>query len=130
MATDVNVKKTDETRAERTRPGRWYRPPVDILEKADELLLVADMPGVKSDAIEINFEDGVLSITGKVEPRYGEKINFLACEYGIGDFHRSFRVSEQVDPNRIHAEYKAGVLTVHLSKAEATKPRKIHVQTA
>jgi HSP20 family protein len=130
MATDINVNQTEENRAERTRTGQYYRPHVDILEKDDELVLVADMPGVKSDAIDINFEDGVLTIEGAVEPRYEEKADFLLCEYGIGDFYRTFRVSEQVDSNRIHADYANGVLTVHLPKAEQAKPRKIMVKAA
>ena len=130
MATDINVKQAEEPCVERTRTGQYYRPHVDILEHGDELLLVADMPGAKSDTIEINFEDGVLSIEGSVEPRYNDNVNFLHCEYGIGDFYRTFRVSEQVDATRIHAEYANGVLTVHLPKAEEAKPRKIKVTAA
>jgi HSP20 family molecular chaperone IbpA len=130
MATDVNVKQseTEEHPAERTRTGLWFRPSVDILEKNDELLLVADLPGAKSEAIDIHFEDGVLSITGTVEPRYDEKMAFLQYEYGVGSFHRSFRVSEQVDAGRIRADLNGGVLTVHLPKIEAAKPRTIQVQ--
>ncbi|MBI3839507.1 MAG: Hsp20/alpha crystallin family protein [Planctomycetia bacterium] len=130
MATDINVNQTEENRAERARTGQYYRPHVDILEEGDELVLVADMPGVKSDAIEIDFQDGVLTIEGSVEPRYDDKVNFLLCEYGIGDFYRTFRVSEQIDSNRIHAEYGNGVLTVHLPKVEEAKPRKIMVNAA
>jgi HSP20 family protein len=57
-------------------------------------------------------------------------VNFLLCEYGIGNFYRTFRVSEQVDPDRIHAEYSNGVLTLHLPKAESARPRRIPVQAA
>ena len=130
MATDMNVTTGEEPRVERTRGGEVYRPNVDILETLDELTLVADMPGVKSDAIDIDFEDGTLVIQGKVEPRFHEKVDLLLCEYGIGDFYRTFRVSEQIDANRIHAAYADGVLTVHLPKAESAKPRKIAVQSA
>jgi HSP20 family protein len=129
MATDVNVNQTEENRAERTRTGQYYRPHVDILERSDELVLVADMPGVKSDAIEINFEDGVLTIEGTVEPRYKDNVSFLHCEYGLGNFYRTFRVSEQIDSNRIHAEHGNGVLTLHLPKVEEARPRKIAVNT-
>ena len=130
MATDVNTTKTEEQTAERTRPGQWFRPVVDILERADELLILAELPGASSDSIDIDFEDGVLTIQGQVRPRYDEKMNFLLYEYGVGDFHRTFRVSEQVDAGRIHAEYKDGVLTIHLPKVEAAKPRKIQVQAS
>jgi len=130
MATDISVNQTEEQGAERTRTGQYYRANVDILEKQDELMLVADMPGVKSDGIDINFEDGVLTIEGKLKSRYDEHSDFLLAEYGIGNFYRTFRVSEQVDSSRIHAEYGNGVLTVHLPKAEEAKPRKIQVQSS
>ncbi len=129
MATDTNTAKTEDSGTERTRTGQWFRPPVDIVEQADELLVVADLPGATSDSIDIDFEDGVLMIEGKVHPRYDENVNFLLHEYGVGDFHRTFHVSEQVDPSCIHAQYKEGVLTIHLPKTEAAKPRKIQVQT-
>ncbi len=130
MATELETKQTEETgSAERTRGGLVYRPNVDILETKDELTLVADMPGVSSESIDIDFKDGLLTVQGKVGPRYGEGTAFLLNEYGVGDFHRTFRVSEQIDANRIHAQYADGVLTVHLPKVEAAKPRKIEVRS-
>jgi HSP20 family protein len=116
--------------SERTRGGEVYRPQVDIVETGDELVLVADLPGVKSDAIDIDFEDGVLTLQGKVEPRYAEGLNFLVREYGVGDFYRTFRVSEEIEVSRIQAESTGGVLTVHLPKAEKARPRKIAVKSA
>jgi HSP20 family protein len=113
---------------ERTRSEQFYRPNVDILENADELVLVADLPGVKADEVDIRFEHGELTIHGRAKPRYDEGTDFLLNEFGIGDFYRTFRVSEQVDGSRIHAEYHDGVLWLHLPKVEAVKPRKIAVQ--
>ena len=130
MSTQSNVAQHEPNGAERTRTGRWFRPPVDIIENADELLLVADVPGAASDSIDIDFEDGVLTVEAKVAPRSSEDATPLLQEYGVGDFHRSFRVSEQIDASRINAEYTDGVLTIHLPKAEAAKPRKIQVQAA
>jgi HSP20 family protein len=127
MATETAT--IQETGEERTRGERVYRPYVDIVETSEELTLVADVPGAKSDAIDIDFEDGVLTIYGRVEPRYGENVNFLLREYGTGDFQRTFRVSEHINASGIHAEYADGVLTVHLPKVEAAKPRKIEVKT-
>lgn len=130
MATDTRVKQSEPQGAERTRGGRVYRPHVDILETPEELTLVADIPGVARDMVDIDFEDGVLTIQGKVNPRYRENVNFLLREYGIGDFYRTFRLSEQVNAGAIHAECAGGVLTVHLPKAESAKPRKIEVKAA
>lgn len=129
MATEVQVKDAGETAVERLRDGTIYRPNVDILEEKDELRLLADMPGVTGDSIAIDFEEGVLTIQGKVAPRKVEGVELLQ-EYGVGDFYRTFRVSEQIDASRIQAEYADGVLTVHLPKVEAAKPRKIEVRTA
>ena len=120
---------TDVVERERTRSGRHYRPHVDILEHADELTVLADMPGVKADAIDIHFENGALTIYGKVDERQAAETEYLMQEYGVGDFSRTFQVSEHVDAARITAEYADGVLTLHLPKVEAAKPRKITVQT-
>ena len=130
MASETTIEKRTEPAAEteRTRGGRVYRPNVDILEKHDELLVVADMPGVKGGEIDIRFEDGELTIHGPAAARQ-EGQRYLAQEYGVGDFYRTFRVSERVDATKISAEYKDGVLLLHLPKVEAAKPRKIKVKT-
>lgn len=121
--TTQNGVSTEESRATRT-----YRPPVDIIERGDELQILADMPGVPVDQLEIQFEDGMLTIHGRVPKRQDESVRFLLQEYGEGDFYRSFQVSEAVDPTRITAELNCGVLTLHLPKVEAVKPRKIEIK--
>jgi len=90
-------------------------------------VLVTDLPGVKPSDIDVHFEEGELSIHGRVEPRAADAKEFLLAEYGVGDFFRTFRVSEQIDATKIHADYNSGVLTLHLPKVEAIKPRKIAV---
>jgi HSP20 family protein len=127
----VTEKRSEESRqqSERTRGGRVYGPNVDILEKEDELLVLADMPGVKGSEIDIRFEDGELSIYGPAPVRQEDTTRYLLQEYGVGDFYRTFRVSEHIDPTKISAEYKDGVLLLHLPKVEAAKPRKIKVKT-
>jgi len=120
--------ETPVTRAEPTRRGQVYLPSVDILEDRDELLLIADVPGANSEHIDIRFENGELTIHARVEPRVAaEPDRDIWREYGVGDFHRSFQLGESIDNAKIHAEVKDGVLTVHLPKTEAIKPRKIAV---
>jgi HSP20 family protein len=116
------------TRREHTRSGLHYRPNVDILESRDELTLLADLPGVKAEDVDINFEQGTLTLHGKVRPRQAENTSYLLREYGVGDFYRTFEVSETIDASRIHAEMKDGVLALHMPKVEAAKPRKIEVK--
>ena len=113
--------------AEHTRSGCCYRPSVDILEQADELVVVADVPGTKEDDIDVDFEDGTLTIHAKVKPRQEAGLEYLVREYGVGDYYRTFRIGEAIDSAKITAEYSEGVLTLHLPKAEAARPRKISV---
>lgn len=126
---DIKPAAEEVQGAERTRSGCCFRPNVDILEKAEELLVVADVPGANGEEIDIHFEDGILSLHAAVAPRRGEDQEFLAREYGVGDFYRTFRISEAIDASKITAEYADGVLTLHLPKAEAVKPRKIAVKS-
>lgn len=117
------------TREEPTRNGGLcFRPNVDIVETPDELIVFADVPGVAKDDVDIQFENGTLTLWGRVRPRQSEGTSFVLREYGVGDFHRSFRVSEQIDAGRITAKLNGGVLTLHLPKAEAARPRKISVK--
>lgn len=113
--------------AERTRSGCCFRPSVDILEQNDELLVLADMPGAKNDAIDVKFEDGVLEIFAAVPPRECDGPTCLLQEYGVGDYYRTFHVSEAIDAGKITAQFADGVLTLRLPKAESAKPRKIAV---
>jgi HSP20 family molecular chaperone IbpA len=113
---------------ERTRGGQTFSPRFDIWETEDELVLYGDMPGVAPENLDIRFENRELTIHGKVEPRH-RGINFLAGEYGIGDFYRSFTIGETIDDGKITAELSQGVLTLHLPKTEAVKPRRIEVKS-
>jgi HSP20 family protein len=120
-------KQAELTQTERLRQQPSYTPRVDILEAKDELVLYADVPGVEPGNVHINFERGELSIHGKCQPRH-ENVNLHLSEYGIGDYYRSFTIGEAIDVNKISAELKDGVLTVHLPKSEAVKPKKIQVK--
>jgi HSP20 family protein len=116
---------------ERIRGGRAYSPSVDIMETENELMLVADVPGARADSVDINYEQGLLILHVGVEPRQAEEnTNFLYREYGVGDYYRSFQIGEGIDARKIEAELKDGVLTVHLPKADAVKPRKIQVKAS
>lgn len=131
MAEETQATKTSTSEvptAEHTRGGSYFRPNVDILERADELIVHADVPGAASDGIDVDFEDGILSIHAKAPPR-NQDVDFLAREYGVGDFYREFRVNETIDVAKISAEFADGVLTLHLPKVEAVKPRKIAVKS-
>jgi len=108
--------------------ARCYRPNVDVIESGEEMLLLADMPGVKPDDLDIRYERGELSIHARVTPRQDPNTTYLLREYGIGDWQRSFRIGEGIDSERIQAELKDGVLTLHLPKTKELLPRQIAVK--
>jgi HSP20 family protein len=113
--------------AEQTRDVPTYTPRFDIWEGADELILWGDMPGVRPEDVDIQFENRELTIRGKVAPRQ-PGVEYLAAEYGVGDFLRTFRIGETIEGAKIRAEFSNGVLTLHLPKTEKVKPRRIQVQ--
>lgn len=103
-----------------------HTPRVDVLETDEELMLLADLPGVAPADVDIRFENGELTVHGRRGPRRSGKP--WLWEHEPGNFHRVFRVTEAVAGDKIHAELKNGVLTVHLPKVEAVKPRRIAVK--
>jgi len=113
---DKAVSQPAESTASATR-ARQLALPVDIFEGADELLLLADLPGVEPDGLNVSFEAPELRIEGR-----------RGSGESAGVYSRTFRVSEQIDPNGISAELTAGVLKLRLAKAAHTKPRKIDVR--
>ena len=126
---DTEKRANNGATPEQMRGGRTYVPAVDILEQNDELLVLADIPGARPEAIDINYERGELTIRAAVAPRQ-QPSDFALREYGVGDFVRTFRIGEGIDAQRINAEVANGVLTLHLPKAEAAKSRKIAVKGA
>jgi HSP20 family molecular chaperone IbpA len=113
---------------EHTRPGRTYRPHVDILENDSELCLRADMPGVAEKSVQVSLEDGVLSIRGDVSLAPYEKLTPVYTEYEVGNYEQRFRLSNQIDGTRIEARLSDGVLELHLPKAAEAQPRQIAIQ--
>jgi len=90
-------------------------PRVDVLETDDELVVLADFPGVAPSDLDIRFENGELAVHGR-------------RENGVASYFRNFRINEQVAADKIEAELKQGVLTLRLPKVEAVKPRRIAVK--
>jgi len=115
---------------ERTTTRKAYVPRVDIYETDDRIVLLADVPGVDESSIDITLEKNVLSINGLVENGWPENYTLAYAEYGIGDYQRSFTLSDEVDQEKIQAMVKNGVLRLDLPKAGPVKARKISVKAA
>jgi HSP20 family molecular chaperone IbpA len=115
---------------EHTRPGRAYRPNVDIVETDRELWLRADLPGVDEKSVQVSLEDGVLSIRGDVSLAPYEKLTPVYTEYEVGNYEQRFQLSSQIDAGRIEARLSDGVLELHLPKSAAAQPRQIAIQAS
>ena len=104
-------------------------PPIDIFETAEGLMLRADLPGVTAQNLELQVQDNKLTLFGRVAPQAPANAQPLHREYHVGDFLRSFILSDQVDHQKISAKLTNGVLEVLLPRAAKAEPRKISIRT-
>jgi HSP20 family molecular chaperone IbpA len=120
--------KDTPAREETRSQERYVSPPVDIYETADGLVVLADLPGVAKEGLDLRVENGLLTIRGKAaHAAQGESVY---REYELANFFRQFELNDKVDQQNISAELKNGVLTLNLPKAEEAKPRRIDVRVA
>ena len=115
---------------ERTRNRKVFAPKVDIIETDSVIKLIADMPGVNEKDIDIDLERHLRSIKGVIEPERYKDHRLVYAEYEIGDYQRSFSISDTIDQGKIEASARDGVLSLMLPKVEPAKARKIKVNAA
>ena len=113
---------------ERTRNQRAYVPRANIYETEENIVVVADMPGVDDKSVDITLEKNELTIYGYVDTQTPEGYTLAHAEYGIGDYERSFILSNEIDRENIGAVVKDGILRLYLPKAPGMKARKIQVK--
>lgn len=116
--------------SERMRARRVFTPRTDIYETRDAIVVLAEMPGVAPDAVDITLEKRVLTIHGHVGEQEHPGYQQVYTEYAEGDYERSFTLSEDIDPNGIEAMHSNGVLRLVLPKAERAKAKKIQVKAS
>lgn len=104
-------------------------PNVDIYERDDALVVLADMPGVDRESIDINVENQVLTIKGTMMPEQHEGYQLSYQEYMPANYRRSFNLTNEVDVGKITARFNAGVLEIVLPKAKEAQLKKIEVKT-
>jgi HSP20 family molecular chaperone IbpA len=121
------VQKSNMTESTRNQE-RYVAPPVDIYETRDGLVVLADLPGVAKEALDVRVDNNVLTIRGHA--RHGVPGETVYREYELVNFFRQFELSDKVDQSQIAADLKGGVLTLHLPKAQEAKPRQIEVRVA
>ena len=107
----------------------FFLPPIDIYETDEGLVLLADLPGVSLDSLELQVQDNRLTLFGRVKPPVPETAQLRYGEYGVGDFLRSFILSDKVDHEKVTASLSNGVLKVTLPRAARAQARRIPVQS-
>ncbi len=107
---------------------RYVAPPVDIYETQAGLVVMADLPGVSKENLDVRVENGLLTIRGRTHS--AAPAEAIYREFELANFFRQFELSDKVDQDKITAELKHGVLTLNLPKAEAAKPRQIEVKVS
>lgn len=127
-ALQAKEKSELKSTAEETRSGPSFTPAVDIFETDDALTLLADMPGVTAQDLNIDLREGVLALSTNLKnPESSNEVDVLR-EYQTGNYYRKFNLSDVIDQSKIEAELKDGVLRLILPKVQATAPRKIEVK--
>ena len=124
----VQQKRELEKKQESTVPTRVFLPTADIYEDEDALSVVLEMPGVDKGNVEVSIEDGLLKVGGRLDFSKYQDLQPLYTEYNIGNYSRSFSLSDKIDQNKIAAEMKDGVLSLKLPKVKEAKPRTIQIK--
>ena len=129
---EIQVQDTEkqvvEAEAERTRDRLAFVPRADIYETDEAIVVIADMPGVDENSLDITLEKGVLTLNGVVEPEAPEGYQLAYAEYRVGDYVRSFSLSDEIDQESIEATLKDGVLRLTLPKITEARTKKIAVK--
>jgi HSP20 family molecular chaperone IbpA len=129
MSNAIAVNENNGSAPVRANNTRVVAPPVDVFENADEVLIVADVPGVAGDGVDLRVENGTLTFLARRASSKNDS-PALVREYDEVDFAATFRIPAAIDTSAIAAEAKNGTLRVRLPKAAAAKPRRISVQSS
>lgn len=105
-----------------------FAPLVDIYETEDDFMLIANMPGVKREDVQVKLEEGALVIFGKINFNDAIKRKYILNENEIGHYYRKFKISNSIDENKLEASYENGQLNVRLPKHDRVKPRTIEIK--
>jgi HSP20 family protein len=124
---EVQGKKELVSKEEKTVPARYFVPATDIYETDDGLMVVMEVPGVERKDIDINVENEVIRVEGRIDTSKYDGLDPLYTEYNVGHFARNFTLSNKIDQQKIGAQLEDGVLTLTLPKLKEAQPRRISV---
>lgn len=123
-----NTAATRATQA--ARPEVLLLPPVDVIENGTGIILYADLPGVSKDTLNVHVEADTLTIEGRLSLAVPEGLEVSHAEVSLPGYRRTFTLSRELDTTKVSAEFKQGLLTLRIPKAESAQPRKIAVSVA
>ena len=124
QALEAKEKKEVVSKEEKTVPSRYFLPTTDIYETDEALTVVMEIPGVEKKDIDVNLENDVLRVEGRIDFSKYEGLEPLYTEYNVGHFARAFTLSRKIDRQQINAQVEDGVLTLTLPKAKEAQPRR------
>jgi HSP20 family protein len=123
--------RTATTRTDATqRNDTALMPPVDVVEDSTGITLRADLPGVPKDKLKLQVEAGTLTIEGEVSIPMPESMEATYAEVGVPRFRRVFTLSKELDTGKVSAEFRHGVLSLRIPKAEHAQPRRIDIKAS
>ena len=114
--------------ASSTQDNRFMVPRVDVIEDENGITLLADLPGVPRDRLELKVDGDTLQVEGAVATPMPPQLQSVYAEVRVPRYRRTFTLSRELDPSRIDANLKDGVLTLRIPKQESAKPRRIEVR--
>ena len=124
------TRRPSSDKPERPDNALWYAPAADILEDHDGFTLKLDLPGLQPADVDITYDDGVLTVEGKVtDTSRTTDREYLVQEYAVGSYRRAFSMRTPIDADGIKGELKDGELSIRVPKAVQAKARKIAVQS-
>jgi len=124
----MNNSTNKELQTDRDVPS--IMPSVDVIEDASGITLYADLPGVSKDKLNVRVEADSLTIEGELALTLDQGMEARYVEIQVPHFKRSFTLGKELDPEKVAAEFRDGVLKLHVPKTERAKPRRIEVQVA
>jgi HSP20 family molecular chaperone IbpA len=126
--TEKNDERNVQTREETRSNEKYIRPAVNIIETEEGLVLTADIPGASKDALDVNVEKGILTISAPAQHTMPGTSAYR--EFELANYYRQFTIPESLDNEKSKAEYVNGILTLRIPKAEVAKPKRIAVQVS
>lgn len=130
MSQNNVISQENEVSREVSREEPALLPPVDVIEDAEGITLYADLPGVPREKLSVRVESDTLTIEGEISVLANPRMEVAHAEVQLPRYRRAFALGNELNPDKVGAEFRQGVLKLRIPKAEHAKPRKIEVQVA